>query len=116
MRKMYSLLVVPDSKLQVPRHDTLLLVVASRVTRELEDLGSKVLEDRREVDYGTKPSQLLPRNPPPSPRSQTSELEAVTHQVHQHRHAGRSCPSSGDGGHDRRGTEDQPWPSAIATS
>ena len=45
-----SLLVVPDSELQVPWDDTLLLVVARGVARELENLGSEVLEDSREVD------------------------------------------------------------------
>ena len=45
-----SLLIVPDGKLQVTGNNTLLLVVARRVTRKLEDLGSKVLEYRREVD------------------------------------------------------------------
>lgn len=46
----YSLLVIPDGELQVTRHNTLLLVVARRVARKLEDLSSKVLEYRREVD------------------------------------------------------------------
>lgn len=46
----YPLLVVPDSKLKMPRNDTLLLVVASCIARELEDLSSQVLEDGSEVD------------------------------------------------------------------
>ena len=46
----YSLLVVTDSKLQVPRHNTLLLVVTGCVARKLEDLSSKVLKNRCEVD------------------------------------------------------------------
>lgn len=49
----HILLVVPDGELQVTGHDTLLLVVASRVTSELEDLSCKVLEDGSEVDYRT---------------------------------------------------------------
>lgn len=44
------LLVIPDGELQVTRHNTLLLVVARRVARKLEDLSSKVFEYRREVD------------------------------------------------------------------
>ena len=44
-----SLLVVPDSELQVPWDDTLLLVVARGVASELENLSSKVLENSREV-------------------------------------------------------------------
>lgn len=35
--------------------------------------------------------------------------------VHLHRHAGHSCPSSGDGGHDRQGTGGQPLPSGTET-
>ena len=61
----YSLLVVPDSKLEMPRNDTLLLVVASRVTRELEDLGSEVLEHSRQVDY-TRPCMSVARQKPNS--------------------------------------------------
>ena len=45
----HSLLIVTDGKLQVARNDTLLLVVAGSVTSELENLGSEVLEDSREV-------------------------------------------------------------------
>jgi hypothetical protein len=44
------LFVVADGELQVTGHDTLLLVVASGVTGELENLGSEVLEDGSEVD------------------------------------------------------------------
>ena len=44
------LLIVPDGELEVARHDTLLLVVARSVARELENLSSKVLKHRREVD------------------------------------------------------------------
>ena len=43
------LLVVPDSELKVAGHNTLLLVVASSVAGELEDLGSKVFQDSCEV-------------------------------------------------------------------
>lgn len=99
----YVLLVVTDSELQVTGHDTLLLVITSRVASKLENLGSKVLEDGREVDYLTNESPCAP-----------FECD-VTYQEHQHQHAGRSCPSSTDGGHDPRGTGDQPWPSETAT-
>ena len=46
-----ALLVVSDSKLQVPRHDTLLLVITSSITSQLENLSSEVLEDSSEVYY-----------------------------------------------------------------
>lgn len=44
------LFVVPDRELQMPGHDTLLLVVSCRVARELEDLRSEVLKYSREVN------------------------------------------------------------------
>lgn len=44
------LLVVTDGKLQVSRYDTLLLVIASGVTSQLENLGSQVLKYSREVN------------------------------------------------------------------
>ena len=43
------LLIVTDGELQVTGHDTLLLVVARGVASELKNLGSKVLENSREV-------------------------------------------------------------------
>ena len=39
----------------MPGHNTLLLVVTRCVARKLENLGSKVLKDRCEVDCGTRP-------------------------------------------------------------
>ena len=45
----YSLLVVPDGKLEMPGNDALLLVVTGCVARKLENLGSEVLQDGREV-------------------------------------------------------------------
>jgi hypothetical protein len=43
------LLIVPDGKLQVTRHNTLLLVITSGVTSQLQDLGSEILENSSEV-------------------------------------------------------------------
>ena len=54
--KRHVLLIVPDGKLQVPGHDTLLLVITRRVTRKLENLSCKVLEDGSEVDYTSNAS------------------------------------------------------------
>ena len=45
-----SLLIVTDSQLKVTRHDTVLLVITSGVTSQLEDLSSQVFEYGREVD------------------------------------------------------------------
>ena len=47
----YALLVVPDGQLEVTGDDTLLLVIARGVARELEDLSSQVLKHRRHVDW-----------------------------------------------------------------
>ena len=47
-----ELLVVADGQLDVAGHDAGLLVVAGRVSGELEDLGGQVLEDGGEVDGG----------------------------------------------------------------
>jgi hypothetical protein len=44
-----QLLVVADGELQVARHDTVLLVVARGVARELEDFCGEVFEDGGEV-------------------------------------------------------------------
>ena len=44
------LLVVSDGELKVTRHDTVLLVITGGVTREFEDLGSKIFKDGSEVD------------------------------------------------------------------
>ena len=50
--ELVELLVVPDGELEVPRGDPGLLVVAGSVAGELEDLGSEVLEDGGQVDWG----------------------------------------------------------------
>ena len=44
------LLIVPDGELQMTRHNTLFLVITSSITSQLQDLGSKVLENSGEVD------------------------------------------------------------------
>lgn len=49
----YALLIVTDGKLQVTRHNTLLLVITGGIASKLENLGSKVLEDGSEVDWKT---------------------------------------------------------------
>ena len=54
-----SLLIVTDGELQVTRNDTLLLVVASGVTSQLENFGGEVLEDSREVDWYPSESEHL---------------------------------------------------------
>ena len=48
-QELVELLVVADSELDVAWDDAALLVVASGVASELEDLSAEVLEDRREV-------------------------------------------------------------------
>lgn len=41
----------PDGELQMPRHDTVLLVITSSVSSEFEDLSGEVLKDRSKVYY-----------------------------------------------------------------
>jgi hypothetical protein len=52
-QKLVELLVVLDGKGDVTRNDTALLVVAGGISGKLEDLGTEVLEDGSEVDWGT---------------------------------------------------------------
>lgn len=54
-----ALLIVPDSELQVPGHNTLLLVITRGVARQLENLGSKVLKDSSKVNYTGQGKELL---------------------------------------------------------
>ena len=51
--QLVQLLIVTDGQLQVAGNDTGLLVIASGVTGQLEDLSGQVLEDGSEVDGGT---------------------------------------------------------------
>ena len=52
-QKLVQLLVVSDGQLQMARVDSLLLVVTSCVTCQLEDLGSEVLHHSCKVDWST---------------------------------------------------------------
>lgn len=94
------LLVVPNGQLQVSRHDTLFLVVACSIASQLEDLGGKIFEYSSEVYLR------------PISSSEKTRLRCEAHQVHRSLCVERSCPSSTDGVHDRRGTEAQPWQNA----
>lgn len=58
-RTINALLIVADSELKVTRDDTLLLVITGGVTRKLEDLGGKVLEDSSQIDYARQASRPL---------------------------------------------------------
>lgn len=46
--KLVQLFVVADGELNVAGSDTLLLVVAARISRQLQDLGAQVLEGKYE--------------------------------------------------------------------
>ncbi|KAH9284034.1 hypothetical protein ECG_02109 [Echinococcus granulosus] len=85
-QQLVQLLVVADSQLQVTRNDTCLLVVARRVTRQLQHLGSQVLEHSSQVN---RCSSTHPRAP-------------------------RSCHDATDGAHDPRGTADQLAPTSSS--
>jgi len=57
-KKFVQLFVIPDGKLQVPRHDTLLLIIASCVASQFKDLGSEIFENSGEVDWRTSTNTL----------------------------------------------------------
>ena len=97
---MNLLLIVTDGELQVSWHDTLLFVIASSITGELEDFSRKVFEDSSKVYYNLDQRDF-------------AWAKKDTHQVHQRRHAERSCLASIDDEHDQQGTEGQPLQSAI---
>ena len=102
--KLVQLLIVADGKLKVTGDDTGLLVVAGSVASQLEDLSCQVFEDGCEVDGSTW------RRSGSEDAVRQMRSEDATHQ---HRHAGRSCPFGGDGGHDRLGMRDRPWTNAC---
>ena len=52
-KELVELLIVAHRELKVARHDAALLVVASSVASELENLRAEVLEDGGEVDGGS---------------------------------------------------------------
>jgi hypothetical protein len=52
-QELVQLLVIADGELEMTGDDTGLLVVTSGVTGQLEDFGSEVLKDSREVDGST---------------------------------------------------------------
>ena len=56
--ELVQLLIVPDGELEVAGDDAGLLVVASGVASELENLGRQVLEHRGEVDGRTSTDAL----------------------------------------------------------
>ena len=53
-----KILILPDSKLEVPWNDARLLVVPGSVTSQLQDLGSQVLHDCCHVDWSTSTNSL----------------------------------------------------------
>lgn len=52
-QKLVQFLIVADGELKVARDDTGLLVVASSITGQFENLGSKVLKDGGKVNGST---------------------------------------------------------------
>ena len=51
--ELVELLIVADSELNVARSDAALLVVTGCVSSKLKNLGAKILEDGRHVDWST---------------------------------------------------------------
>ena len=80
----HLLLIVTDGELEVTWDNTLLLVITSRVTGKLKDLSSEVLEDSREVNYGSnapgirEPGVRLDRITPHTGSTSTNTLGVVT--------------------------------------
>jgi hypothetical protein len=52
-KELVQLLVVLDSKSDVARHDTTLLVITGGIASELEDFGAKVFQDGGEIHRGS---------------------------------------------------------------
>ena len=56
--KLVQFLVVADGQLEMTGDDSGLLVVTGGVASQLEDLGSEVLKDGSQVDWGTSTDTL----------------------------------------------------------
>ena len=100
-QKLVQFLIVSDGERKMARNDTGLLVVAGGVASKLEDFSCQIFENGSEIDGSTWRKAV-------SEKTQEGKRDKAP-KTYQHRHAERSCPSSRDGGHDRRGRRDQPW-------
>ena len=58
MKKLVQLFVVPDGQLEMAGVDSRLLVVASGVASQLQDLSSEVLHDGGHVDWSASTNSL----------------------------------------------------------
>lgn len=56
--KLVQFLIIADGELKMTGDDTSLLVVSCGVASQLEDLGSQVLKDGSQVDWGTSTDTL----------------------------------------------------------
>lgn len=95
-KEFVQLLVIADSKLEMTRNYTSLLVVSGGVTSQLEDFSGEVLQNSGKVDRGTYVKSIL---------VPTIHFRGMHYQ---HRRAGRSFLYGEDGEHDQQGTQDQP--------
>ena len=89
------------------RDNTLFLVITSCITGKLKNFSSEVLKNSSHIDWGDEKISCFEHN---------ERAADVANPERQHQHAGRSCPSSTNGGHDQRGTEDPPSRSANELS
>jgi hypothetical protein len=94
--------IVTDSKLQMARNDTGLLVVASSISSQLKNFGSEIFKHSSKINGSTWREKV---------RHKKGGGESDT-QSYQHRHVERSYPYAGDGGHGRQGTQGPPWTNA----
>ena len=94
-KELAQFLIIADSQLNVAGHNTGLLVVASGIAREFENLSSQVLEDGGEVHGGTSTDALCKEK-------DTKEEEVRKYQVEQrgmlnnpHRNSFQAKPREG---------------------
>merc|ERR1719365_522439 len=66
-KKLVQLLVVPDSKLQMPWDDARLLIVSGSIASQLQDLSSQIFHDSGHINWRTGAHPLgiitLPQQP-----------------------------------------------------
>jgi hypothetical protein len=101
--KVNVLFIIADSKLEMPRYDTMLLVVSCSITGQFEDFSSEVFENSGKIYWSASTTALYHKRRH-EPRGQR-ELTLVV----------RSYPSSTDGGYDRQGTANRLWKSVMST-
>ena len=94
-QKFVQFLIVADSQLQVTGDDTGLLIITGGIASQFEDFSRQIFKDSSQIDGSTYSYQ------------KKAALYRYCGMTHQHQHVGRSCLSSRDGEHGRRGMRDR---------